>query len=182
MTTVGRTSTDARSVRSRTALLDAARGLVLEQGSGAITISAICQRAQVSRPTFYQHYSSPDELLADMVRSRFDDILASVPESDRDDTPAVIRRVLADIGAQPRAFAGLLGDRATWGQVRSAFEEWLTEHLAEAHPDARPSDLDFAAGGTVRLVAIALAAGSESQLDQTADDVWRLVQAVLDLP
>ncbi len=69
------------------------------------------------------------------------------------------------------------------GQVRSAFEEWLTEHLAEAHPDARPpSDLDFAAGGTVRLVAIALAAGSESQLDQTADDVWRLVQAVLDLP
>ncbi|MCD4527364.1 TetR/AcrR family transcriptional regulator [Nocardioides sp. cx-173] len=182
MKTVDRPSQDVRAVRSRSALMAAARELVVDDPEAAITVSALCRRAEVSRPTFYQHFSSPDELLAAMIRARFDDLFASNAEVDRADTPTVIRRLLAEIWRDARIYDVLLEGRPAFNQVRSALERWLMERLAERYPGTRPSDLAFATGGSVRLIVDALSRGDgESSLDQTAADMWRLVRLTLGL-
>ena len=182
MATDDQPSRDVRAVRSRAALIAAARELVLDDRQSAITVSALCQQAGVSRPTFYQHFSSPDELLAAVIRARFDELFASIADVDRADIPTVIQRLLVEIGRDPRTFGGLLEGRSAFNQVRSALERWLTERLAEHYPDSRPSDLAFAAGGSVRLMAVALSHLDEDpSLDQAAADVWRLIRLSLGL-
>ena len=76
MTTSGDTTTDLRcgsarparagdAVRVRRsigALADALLELVSEGRGLDVTVSALCERAGVSRPTFYQHFTSVEEI------------------------------------------------------------------------------------------------------------------------
>lgn len=52
-----------RSERTRTALLDAARVLLEEEGAGALTMGRVAERAGVSRRAVYLHVASRTELL-----------------------------------------------------------------------------------------------------------------------
>lgn len=58
-----RTAANARSRRTRTALLAAARALLEEGGFGALTIGAVADRAGVSRRAVYLHFASPSALI-----------------------------------------------------------------------------------------------------------------------
>ena len=53
---------DRRVRRTRESLLQAFNRLVLENGRGDIRVSDIVEQADVGRSTFYEHYSSADEL------------------------------------------------------------------------------------------------------------------------
>ena len=53
---------DRRVVRTRTALQQALKTLILQKGYEAITITDICNTANVGRSTFYAHYTSKDDL------------------------------------------------------------------------------------------------------------------------
>ena len=55
--------TDARVRRTRDALGDALVALMQEKPFDTITIQDVLERAQVSRSTFYTHYSDKDDLL-----------------------------------------------------------------------------------------------------------------------
>jgi TetR/AcrR family transcriptional regulator, regulator of autoinduction and epiphytic fitness len=48
-------TTDPRVERSRTAVLDAAAGLLLEGGVPALTVEAVVERSGVARSTIYRH-------------------------------------------------------------------------------------------------------------------------------
>lgn len=50
------------------ALLEAARGLVAEQGPDALTLTALAARAGLSRPGVYEYFRSRDDLVAAMVK------------------------------------------------------------------------------------------------------------------
>jgi AcrR family transcriptional regulator len=56
-------SPDPRSVRSREAILAAARTLLGAEGPGAVTHQRVAARAGVGRATVYRHWSRADELL-----------------------------------------------------------------------------------------------------------------------
>ena len=60
-------STDMRAQRSRRWLQDALSQLMKEKSFREIQITEIADRAQVSRPTFYLHYRSKEELLLSQV-------------------------------------------------------------------------------------------------------------------
>ena len=53
---------DRRVARSREALHQALRSLIIERGYDAITVENICERANVGRSTFYAHFTSKDDL------------------------------------------------------------------------------------------------------------------------
>ena len=55
--------TDPRSTRSRTAILTAARGLLLKEGPAAVTHQRVAQEAGVGRATVYRHWAQPEQLL-----------------------------------------------------------------------------------------------------------------------
>lgn len=53
---------DRRVVRTRHALHQALLSLIVERGYDAITVEDICERADISRSTFYAHFTSKDDL------------------------------------------------------------------------------------------------------------------------
>ena len=59
--------TDRRPERSRLALLNAFRELILKRGYEAITINDIAANANVGRSTFYLHFASKDEILKQSI-------------------------------------------------------------------------------------------------------------------
>ncbi|WP_298329286.1 TetR/AcrR family transcriptional regulator [Haloactinopolyspora sp.] len=59
---------NARSRRTRTALLEATRKLIENEGFDALTMATVAERAGVSRRAAYLHFSSRDELLVALYR------------------------------------------------------------------------------------------------------------------
>jgi AcrR family transcriptional regulator len=57
---------NARSRRTRTALLAATRALLEEQGTESLTMAAVAERAGVSRRGVYLHFASRTELLTEL--------------------------------------------------------------------------------------------------------------------
>lgn len=49
--------------RARAEILDAARAMVRERGVGGLTIEAVAERADVSKPSVYYYFESKDDLL-----------------------------------------------------------------------------------------------------------------------
>lgn len=68
---MAKNTTDRRVARTRATLQRALISLILKKDYEAITISEICEVANVGRSTFYAHYSSKD----DLKRSGFEDQL-----------------------------------------------------------------------------------------------------------
>src|SRR6266508_4051502 len=57
---------NARSRRTRAALLAATRALLEEQGAESLTMAAVAERAGVSRRAVYLHFASRAELLTEL--------------------------------------------------------------------------------------------------------------------
>lgn len=96
---------NARSRRTRAALLGAARRLIEEKGFAATTLTAIAQAAGVTPRSLYLHFSSRGELLAALH---------------------------SDLGETEELAASL---QRVWDSpdAASALDEWA-RHLARAHP------------------------------------------------
>ena len=58
---------DPRAVRSREAILAAARSLLAEGGPAAVTHQRVAERAGVGRATVYRHWAQPDHLVYDAL-------------------------------------------------------------------------------------------------------------------
>jgi AcrR family transcriptional regulator len=106
--TIGRPQ-NARSRRSRAALLDATRALISEGGFDALTMAAVADRADISRRAVYLHFATRAELVTALF-SRL---------GETEDIGASLQRVWDS----PDAVAAL----AEWGR-----------HLARTHPKILP--------------------------------------------
>lgn len=62
---------DRRAQRTRAALLGAFNQLFLGRRARAIRAADLIAEAKVGRSTFYDHYSSPDDLLLEAIRQPF---------------------------------------------------------------------------------------------------------------
>lgn len=58
---------DARITRTRAAVLDAARSVLLTEGLTAVTPTRVAEVSGVARRTLYRHWPSPDDLLHDAL-------------------------------------------------------------------------------------------------------------------
>jgi len=71
---------DRRVKRTRRLLREALFELMAEKGFEPLTIQEITDRADLNRATFYLHYGSKDELLADGLEASFDELVAQFDE------------------------------------------------------------------------------------------------------
>lgn len=145
-------------------VLAAAVDLFVVHGSGAVSISQICERAGVSRPTFYRCFPNKEALIDSIYESAVQGpvraVLAELPGRvvDREWTREVISRVLDAIFARarlaeliyvesrdPASPAAAIVD-AAYEEAANVLEAWLLARGA-----ARPS----------RLVLKALMAASQ---------------------
>lgn len=82
----GEQSSDLRARRTRKWLQDALIALMREKPFQQIQITELCRRAQVSRPAFYLHFRSKEELLLSHVDSIFDAFHAHIVREIRQGT------------------------------------------------------------------------------------------------
>src|ERR1051326_3657931 len=84
--------TDARVRRTRDALGDALVALMQEKPFETITVQDVLDRAQVSRSTFYLHYSDKDDLLMSDAEEFFEAIsMALSAHGDKSDRVFPVR-------------------------------------------------------------------------------------------
>jgi len=65
--TLGRVTVDPRALRSRQAMLDAARRLLAAHGPAAVTHQRVAQEAGVGRATVYRHWPTAEAMLMDAM-------------------------------------------------------------------------------------------------------------------
>lgn len=162
---------DARVSRSCAALSEAMLQLITEGRGPELTVSALCERAGVSRPTFYQHFGSVEGLLAASLRLRLDDL---GPPSGGSLAP-----VLQGLAADRAAYGARLDDAGLVPRVSATLGEWLADRLRTVHPDADPLAVEFAAGGAARAVLQWLDEPGEESAASLSARVLALVERVV---
>ena len=131
-----KTSVDPRLARSRKAMLDAARDLLLREGPAAVTHQRVARQAGVGRATVYRHWARPEQLMLDTMA------LVDLPFFREPVTPVRpwLRRelrVFADEMALP-AVAGVAlammqsSTRSLPGEVRDRFTATATDRIRAA--------------------------------------------------
>lgn len=136
------TTSDPRFLRSREAIVNAARELLLQHGPGAVTHVQVAELAGVGRATVYRHWPRSDVLLADAM--------ATVPmpffTAPTAPTKDWLRRELTVIARElelddVRAVATTLANAALWDKDldtrRAGLAQMLGERLATALDEAQ---------------------------------------------
>lgn len=89
-----------RSEKSRVAIIEATRALLLERGFDGLSIEAVAARAGVGKQTIYRWWPSRPALVADVLLEDADKILATMPRTD-------------DVAADLASWAGTLASALT---------------------------------------------------------------------
>jgi AcrR family transcriptional regulator len=186
-----RPAVDRRTQRTRAALIDAFRDLVLTEGYEAVTPTRLAAAANVGRSTFYEHFASVDEVLGVSMGRLFGPLVASTlsPRVTPDmieviqhfwDNRKIGKAMLAG-GARPvvqsilteRFETGLAGLRADLGAATPAASARLAAvHLAAGTLAILETWLAGRAPGTAVQIAEALhAAGYASARALTGDPI-----------
>lgn len=132
-----RKDADPRFVRSRQAILDAARELLLAEGPTAVTPQGIAERAGIGRATVYRHWPQSDQLLAEAMATVPLPFFVAPASPFREwvtrELTSLARQLESDA---VRAVATTLANAALWNPGmdvrRAGFARLLSERLAGA--------------------------------------------------
>ena len=158
-----KSNTDMRVVRTRKWLQDALLQLMKEKSFKDIQITEIADRAQVSRPTFYLHYQSKQELLLSHVDAVFDEFYTdmsheiAVNKADRKWCSILMFRYWERYADTLR----MVIEAGIHNELQSRLRKYVTLVITQLPPenenvrvDAQTFDfiLDFVAGGAYQLL------------------------------
>ena len=72
------TRRERRKHEVRTRILEAAKSLFSEQGTGATKVTEICERADVAHKTFFNHFPSKQHLIRELAGASVQTLLADI--------------------------------------------------------------------------------------------------------
>lgn len=82
------------AVRSKSALKNALLSLLVDEPLSDISVGQICVRAQLTRPTFYNHYSSKEALASELIDDALDEFSSHIEHSHIKSTQEVLQAFL----------------------------------------------------------------------------------------
>jgi AcrR family transcriptional regulator len=127
---------DRRTRRTREALRAAMMGLMADRGWDDIDVQSLCERADVGRSTFYQHYANKEELLTASFSDLRAFLLADAARRTDLGALAFLPGLLAHAQEAQAVFRALLRRRS--GQfVQDRFRELLVD-LVQSSMQAMP--------------------------------------------
>lgn len=135
-TTTPRIPDDARTRRSLEALRSALLALLADKSFEQISIKEICDKAELSYPTFYRRFASKEELLSHIAAEEVQSLmqLGGVPAQGSRTSPA--DRMCQHIQAHRALWKALLTGGAA-DAVRAEFIR-TARTIAESQPRANP--------------------------------------------
>ncbi|MGH2373308.1 MAG: TetR/AcrR family transcriptional regulator [bacterium] len=132
---------DRRVGRTRRALHEALRSLILQKGYDHVTVQDVIDRADVGRATFYAHFQDKDDLLM----SGFEEMLESLrshmaallrgEERQLDEALGVSRALFDHAAGHRREYRALVGSRSGGALLKfaqKALTSLVREHLDQA--------------------------------------------------
>ena len=140
-----RVPVQARALRTRAALLEAAERELSERGHAATTAQSIAARAGVATGSFYQYFADKDAALRDVAAERLDalerrllaldsPLAAKTPRDPRRAVLAILDSVL-DYHREDRGLHAVLTERrhvdAELDRLTHASEQRLVQHLEQ---------------------------------------------------
>lgn len=118
---------DRRVQRTRDALREAMMGLMMENGWEGIDVQTLCERANIGRSTFYQHYDNKEALLKANFAILRDGLLAGAELSTRQSGRlGFTSGLIAHVYEVQDVFRALIG-RRSGNYVQDRFRELLVE-------------------------------------------------------
>ena len=149
---------DRKPAPARTRLLDSALGAIRAKGYAATTVEEICERAGVSKGSFFHHFRSKDELalaavghFSAMAEGLFVDAPFHRPDDPLDRLLAYVDFRSALLEGELSEFTCLLGTLAqetydTHPAIREACNRELSAHIAGLLPDIEQARQRYAPG------------------------------------
>lgn len=117
---------DRRVRRTRDALRTALMTLMVERGWDAVDVQALCDRANIGRSTFYQHYANKEELLKQNFAGLREALLAQGSRSTDPSPLGFVPPLLEHVHEFQAVFRALIG-RRSGHYVQDRFRELLVE-------------------------------------------------------
>ncbi|MDO4917988.1 TetR/AcrR family transcriptional regulator [Kocuria sp.] len=153
---------DVRVAHTLSAVRAAAVELLEAQDARSITISQLCKKAAISRPTFYQHYSGLEDVYADIVRHELTRIAQEFDAYDTAPGQDALERLLSFVHTHGMGNITMVGNRQLASRVRPIVELWLARRVARAAYGTELDTLDtdrwtrthFAAGGLMTVLRL----------------------------
>ena len=177
--------TDARVKRTRDALGDALIALMQEKPFETITVQDVLDRAQVSRSTFYTHYSDKDDLLMSDAEEFFEALSTALSaHGDKSDRVFPVKEFFAHLADAQVFFKALVKSgkyHENMELARGHFARGIERRLAElprakAIPAEERPALAFAhAGALLSLLSWWLDRGMREQPAAMDDLFHRMV-------
>lgn len=130
-----RTSTDLRFAKNREALRRAYIDLVKEKSTGSIAVKELAARANVNRMTFYSHYDTVSDILAEYVDDMTAAIIAGGSESGKTSVAALLEAATSQMEREIdffRLVARENGFEQFRAKFRYAFRQIFSEKLQTA--------------------------------------------------
>lgn len=133
---------DARSRRSRSALIDAVYRLAVEKGIDHLTVTDVAAAAGVSRDTFYRHSADPVELLCGALEQELSESISDylampvVDESDDSVFLAPAMAVMTHMRTHSAIYQQAPGSKS--GARFTAIIEAAARQVIETHLDNHP--------------------------------------------
>ena len=84
----------ARTLKTRARLVDAAKAVIAETGCGAMRVEEVVRRAGVAKGTFFAHFSDKDALMDRLIGARIDAMLDDLEAHGAPDSAAGITEAL----------------------------------------------------------------------------------------
>jgi AcrR family transcriptional regulator len=181
--------TDPRAVRSRDAILAAARDLLRDHGPAAVTHQRVAGRAGVGRATVYRHWARTEELLLDAMAGADLPYFKSPPTPVRPWLFAQLR-AMADELAHPATVAvtvtlmhGAFGDdqlagqrdgatAAIVGRLGAALDLAFSSGELRTHPDPADAAAQLIGPLVWRATMQIGVPVTDAFLDHLLDGVW----------
>ena len=179
-------SGDHRTRVTRLLIRRAFTGLLKEKPIQSISVKELCQRADISRGTFYAHYTDIYDLLGQLehemltqVRQELSRMEAGVPEDARSlQVTASLFRCIRENADLCTVILGPWGDKEFLARLLSLGQEYYVEAYRKYFRSATPKQLryfySFVSGGCMSLIEDWIKggmAGSEEELAQAAEQI-----------
>jgi AcrR family transcriptional regulator len=176
-----RESVDRRVSRTRRSIDDAFLALLLRRDYDAVGVSDIVREADVGRATFYEHYTSKDDLLRAQLRRVAASMLRARPDGPEllDATPLFVH--VREVPLLYRLVAGRSAAARSLRVLQEVMEERATaillEHLSAGASLPAPLTSPVAVRVIVANLCALLAWWAEQGMVATADEMQHLFRS-----
>jgi AcrR family transcriptional regulator len=144
---------DRRIQRTQRALMDGLIALALERGYDSITIRDLTDRANVAYSTFFRHYASLDDLLAELLQSVVTELAGLIDHQPNRSPEAEGLLIFRHVAANAAFFRLLFSSQGASRVMRAMQDRLAAEVLASnAIPPNSPIPPEVAANHFVATI------------------------------